>query len=180
MSRGNNSTSPAKTDKESIAKMANTISFAALFYPMLWPLANPWLLMEIDGWSFLKGRNAVFAARVSTGVEFWRLIGWKRQIIKANQLLTELSSINGTKKVYEKLFRRCLWEPLARRLDEGGAQITDYDLKTLEKKPFPDSVFAVPTYCNVAKPTNCPLTSVCGRLRQESSKSLQTNWAYDQ
>lgn len=54
---------------------------------------------------------------------------------------------------------------LERRLDEGGSQITDYDLSTFEKKVLEDSVFAVPSYCNSAKPANCPLTSTCGMLR---------------
>jgi hypothetical protein len=56
---------------------------------------------------------------------------------------------------------------IPRRLDEGGSQITDYILSTFTKGALPDSVFAAPSYCNVAKPTNCPLTSVCGLLRKE-------------
>ena len=61
---------------------------------------------------------------------------------------------------------------MPRRLDEGGSQITDYNLQAFEKTSFPDSVFAVPSYCNAAKPTNCPLTSTCGMLRQKNLNLL--------
>lgn len=63
-------------------------------------------------------------------------------------------------------------QELPRRLDEGGSQITDYDLKSFDKSDIADSVFAVPSYCNVAKPTNCPLTSACGTLRNRGNKKL--------
>jgi hypothetical protein len=57
-------------------------------------------------------------------------------------------------------------DELPRRLDEGGVQITDYNLKEFKKTDLADSVFAVPNYCNVAKPTRCPSTSFCGQIKQ--------------
>lgn len=55
---------------------------------------------------------------------------------------------------------------IPRRLDEGEMSIANYDLDTFVKKDFEESVFALPPYCNSVKPTHCPLTSICGLLRQ--------------
>jgi hypothetical protein len=87
----------------------------------------------------------------------------------------ELSMTNGMKKVLkitivgaftENYLYVTIGEELPRRLDEGGSQIADYNLKEFNKTEFADSVFAVPSYCNVTKPTNCPLSSTCGMFRQ--------------
>ena len=110
MLRDNNFTNPARTGKELIVKTANITFFAVLSYRILPHLANLWLSTEIDGWSSLKDRSAVFAARVSTDVEFWHLIGLNRQTTKVNPLLKEQSSTNGIKKVYKQLFRIIHWE----------------------------------------------------------------------
>ena len=55
---------------------------------------------------------------------------------------------------------------IPRRLVEGKGQTTNYNLKDFNRTAFPESVFAIPSYCNADKPANCPLTSLCGILRQ--------------
>lgn len=52
-----------------------------------------------------------------------------------------------------------------RRLDENGDHITDYNVHSFRKMTFPESAFALPSYCNTQSPSNCPLTSICGKLR---------------
>jgi hypothetical protein len=52
-----------------------------------------------------------------------------------------------------------------RRLDQGGVHITDYSTHSFRKMNIPDSIFALPQYCNTASPVNCPLESICGKLR---------------
>ena len=52
-----------------------------------------------------------------------------------------------------------------RRLDEGGSHITDYSTHSFRKIDFPDSVFALPQYCNTKTIVKCPLESICGKLR---------------
>lgn len=59
-----------------------------------------------------------------------------------------------------------------RRLDEGGKYIYDYDLKSFDTSEIPDSVFALPSYCNAAKPTHCPITSICEALRNGENNKL--------
>ena len=51
-----------------------------------------------------------------------------------------------------------------KRLYMEHAWVTEY-IGTFNKGEFPDSVYALPPYCNTEKPTNCPLTSICGKLR---------------
>lgn len=57
-----------------------------------------------------------------------------------------------------------------KRLDQGGKHITDYSVHSFRKQTFPDTIFALPQYCNVQTPTNCPLESICGKLRQTATK----------
>lgn len=65
-------------------------------------------------------------------------------------------------------------EQIPRRLDEGGAHVTDYNVHSFHNQtiPFAESIFALPTYCNVTTPVNCPLESFCGKLRRPA---LRTN-----
>jgi hypothetical protein len=63
-------------------------------------------------------------------------------------------------------------EKIPRRLDEGGSHMTDYNVHSFHNQtiPFPDSTFALPSYCNTQTPTNCPLESFCGKLRNPNSE----------
>jgi hypothetical protein len=63
-------------------------------------------------------------------------------------------------------------EQIPRRLDENGDHVTDYNIHSFHNQtiPFPDSAFALPSYCNAA--TNCPLDSYCGKFR---TPNLQKN-----
>ena len=42
-------------------------------------------------------------------------------------------------------------EQIPRRLDENGAHVTDYNVHSFHNQtvPFPDSTFALPSYCKV-------------------------------
>lgn len=57
-------------------------------------------------------------------------------------------------------------EQIPRRLDENG-HVTDYNVHSFHNQtiPFPDSTFALPSYCNTQSPSNCPLESACGKFR---------------
>lgn len=65
-------------------------------------------------------------------------------------------------------------DQVPRRLDENGTHITDYNIHSFHNQtiPFADSTFALPSYCNVQSPSNCPLESICGKLR--TPKDIQT------
>lgn len=56
-------------------------------------------------------------------------------------------------------------ERTPRRLDEGGSHITDYSTHSFRRQTFPESIFALPQYCNTKTPSNCPLESFCGKHR---------------
>ena len=59
-----------------------------------------------------------------------------------------------------------------RKLSENGSPITDYDTGSFQNHtiPYPDSTFALPSYCNIDSPSNCPLQSICGQFRGQSLK----------
>jgi hypothetical protein len=48
---------------------------------------------------------------------------------------------------------------IPKRLDEAGTHITDYNVFSFHNQtiPFPESIFALPAYCKVDTPSNCPL-----------------------
>jgi len=48
-------------------------------------------------------------------------------------------------------------DAIPRRLNEGGKHITDYHTQTFKKQTFAESIFALPAYCNLTTPVNCPL-----------------------
>ena len=56
-------------------------------------------------------------------------------------------------------------EHIPRKLQEAESKYTDYRVESFVKKPLPDSVFALPDYCN----KNCSFTSICGRFRERLS-----------
>ncbi len=39
-------------------------------------------------------------------------------------------------------------DKVPRKLDQGGVHITEYSTHSFRKQTFPDSVFALPQYCN--------------------------------
>ena len=57
---------------------------------------------------------------------------------------------------------------IPKKLNENGSPITDYDVYSFQNHtiPYPDSTFALPSYCNPENPSNCPLQSICGQFRQ--------------
>ena len=60
-----------------------------------------------------------------------------------------------------------------RKLDQGGKHITDYSTHSFRKQTFEDSVFALPVYCNQETIVNCPLESICGKLRNREVKAAK-------
>lgn len=60
---------------------------------------------------------------------------------------------------------------IPRRLDENGQHTTDYNPASFQNQtiPFSDSIFNLPSYCNTASPSNCPLQSICGKLRSKNN-----------
>lgn len=50
-------------------------------------------------------------------------------------------------------------DSIPRLLDENGNHLTNFDVKTFQKKVFENSLFAVPDYCN----STCPSASICGK-----------------
>ena len=57
---------------------------------------------------------------------------------------------------------------IMRRLDEGGSHITDYNIHSYHNQtiPFPDSTFALPSYCS----GDCPKDSFCGYFRSKGNQ----------
>jgi hypothetical protein len=44
-------------------------------------------------------------------------------------------------------------------------QQLDYDVGSFERKDLEDSIFAVPSYCNIDKPMKCSSFSYCGKIK---------------
>ena len=63
-------------------------------------------------------------------------------------------------------------DQIPRRINEGGSRIADYDTTGFQNQtiPFPDGIFALPSYCNQESPSNCPLQSMCGKLRSKTQE----------
>jgi hypothetical protein len=52
-------------------------------------------------------------------------------------------------------------ERIPRRLNSAGQQIQDFIMNTFSTDPLPESIFALPSYCN----STCPATTVCGKFQ---------------
>jgi hypothetical protein len=59
---------------------------------------------------------------------------------------------------------------IPRKLDQGGKHITDYSIHSFRKQTFPESIFALPQYCNTKDIVNCSLESICGKLRMNKKQ----------
>ena len=65
---------------------------------------------------------------------------------------------------YNNVWVRVDDNKMIRKFDMGGKILVDFDLKSYERRAtaFPESTFALPSYCNEKAPQNCPKKSICG------------------
>ncbi len=61
---------------------------------------------------------------------------------------------------------------IPRKLDENGDHLSDFNTHSFHNQtvPFPDGTFALPSYCNVDEPSNCPIQTACGEFRSRGKK----------
>ena len=121
-----------------------------------------------------KRVSAVCVVMLLMDVELLNQIGTLKLNISDNNKLLTLFMINGFKKVFKinilDISDALLWvtsdeNAIPRRFSENNnAHIIDYLPHTYVNKTFPDSIFALPSYCNAS--LLCPSTTICGKFRQ--------------